>query len=274
MKKQTPIIFAILFLLSFTLATACVPKTDIKVASPEEPNIPNRNRSPEEIAQDAKDSQDRLDKMAGGGQPAKITLYGAIAKFARTDKSASFNVRTETGKSWRGTPVKLSEDRTASLIDAIPSDAIAAVAGSFEARALSFGCSDELVKKHLGTAGPNQIPKNDLFDETTKIVRAEKIVICGDRPLPVLAMISITAHELIIIEARMTYSSPGAVLIRASKLTVIGNNSLASIAPNGNVTLMTGPSIDVTVVDRLDIQGTLNISSVGSSYEIKLPEKK
>ena len=244
------------------LTASCAPMKTFE--APAVPKIPDLGKDADKALEAARDT------LAPGGQPGQIKLNGVIAKLARVGQGqdSALQVSAQTGIGWRGTKPGLKVEASPTFSDDVSSDARKAVNATFATRALSFGCSPEVIKNYVGDFDPSAVKLDkDLFNESIKVLSAQTVLLCGNNPLSALALISITASEVILVNTSLNLAGSASLSIQTAKLSWLGRNAVRAAADDGQITIGDGPSISITVADALTVSGTLSIAASGSNYK-------
>jgi len=249
-----------------SVIAACTPP-GINIKVPDTSNLPAISGDPDKVVDQA------MDLTASGGQPGKIKLTGAIAKIARVSQGgpgSAFSIQAEPGVGWRGVKPALKADHEPEFADDVPAESVKALRGGFDNQKVEFGCSDEQVKKYLGTFDPAAVKLDaKKVNSTMKLISADTVLLCGSDPLSAEAIVSITAREVILVDLQMQNISLVGLVVRTSKLSSYGNSLIGTLGMDGNDTILDGPSIDIVVADALSIEGSLKISAKGSNFKAK-----
>lgn len=216
-----------------------------------------------------------LDTLASGGQPGSVTLTGSLVEQSLT-LSPKVSVLLEPGVGWRGTAPELDSKKLTLKADLDPAQLKSLDELKADSTYVNFGCdlgdSDEV--KGLTEQKIAQTPDSKGILE----VKAQKIFICEDGFNSVISKNAVTvgtlaSRSLYLVDAKVEMIGPvgNLISITTERLSLAGVNTFKYSAPNGETTLLPGPSFYLTAI-AMDGDGKISILSTGASYEPKKTE--
>ncbi len=245
------------------LAIASIAIAGCNIKSNEE-----RIKETDEIIKKAEQNIDEL--FYSGGQPGQITVKGVIVKKDGDKMLLDDRIRIEQvgGKGKRGdAPTLVSEKNKAVLSEEIDVQVLSSAIESV--KYINLGCNDLTAQDTEGLT-------EEL--EETKIISAvahpvKKIFICGTHQIP-QAFLSLSADQLILKNTSLKLKDlTGNLNVSASKIELIGSNTIETIGVDSTLSIMVGPSLNLLVAHEISGEGTLKLSSIGGNY-IREGEKK
>jgi len=201
-----------------------------------------------------------------GGQPGKISVHGVIANAPELATDA------RAGKGKDGKTPEVAQANQAARSATLPAQRPAAPSEAALKKAYAYGCSAEQIAKYLGRDKSDEMDAEEQKsnNDSQKTVVAGRVVLCGKDPLKANAQIAITAQELILVDADLTFSGAAGLSLAAEKLLAVGANKITSIAPDSDNTAMAGGPVTLIVSREADLKdATLAIAAQGANYKAK-----
>lgn len=202
--------------------------------------------------------------LSDGGQPGPITLNGVLAVDAdKLDSRITVSQSTGLNKSGSATTVA----KTALVINSLESSKIEKLKADLKKKEdertyINLGC--ELAESEI--AGLTDVTAKTDLSQDVILLSASRIFVCGEQKLADKGLLSLSASEIMLKDASMTFQKNTSLLgLSTGTLILIGKNKIASIAKDDSGYILAGASINLTVTNEIYGDGELALESKGGN---------